>query len=269
MRLNRACELEDFRDPEVIAVLRVLEPDIAGGAPDYPAGREHRKTWEQQHTIRGARHLGALNDAASVLVVNAGTERVVYALTNMVASVFAVDNYCADASKGQVHSMLLDPRKHSTMPFNPRRLKVQHMNAPVLVFEDETFDLVLAPRFSGCPVEGGSAALLLLEIERVLRPGGLVVLAFEMAIDGGPARSLTGFELHTPSSINDLVKVCPDLILADEICDKVSSATLAHPISLEQAVRDSVLGRVEYPHIVLQSEDRLFTSGVVFLRKAA
>lgn len=261
MQFNKACELEDFRDPEAIKIIRTLEPEAAETFAAYPKGREHRRSWEWQHVLRGCGHRGHLQDSTTVLVVNAGTDRLSYALTQYAGAVFAVDEY------GSAHTMLTEPWRHALLPFNPRRLRVQHMSATNLLYEADAFDAVICQRFSSYAVADRSAAMVLMEVERVLKPVGTLVLIFELLVDGGPEISYPGLQLHTPDSLLRLLSLCPQLRLLHSLSTQVSAATIAKPISLRKALFDADVGRTEYPHLVLSVDGRLFTSAVVFLRK--
>ena len=59
VRFNKACELEDFADPEIIDFVRQCPwLPLARRLPDYPKGWEHAKDWEVAMTLRTFRHFG-------------------------------------------------------------------------------------------------------------------------------------------------------------------------------------------------------------------
>src|SRR5204862_4394011 len=84
-------------------------------------------------------------------------------------------------------SMLIDPGRHAVIPWNPRRLVVQHMDARELRYEDESFDGI----FSSSSIEhfGDHADVerAVSEMFRVLKPGGVLSLSTEFRLAGdGP-----------------------------------------------------------------------------------
>jgi hypothetical protein len=263
---GKLCEWEDFQDPAAVELIRFLEPDLTAKFPNHPAGREHRKSWEHQYAIRGAQSLGALRPDSTALIVNAGSERVIFGLTHFAAGVFAVDDYCLNAATGQVHGMLFEARKYSPMKYRPKRLRVQHMPPVVLQFEHNTFDAVFLLRFSKY-LNVSDAGLVLLEAVRVLRRGGVLVVVTEMAADGGPAVVLEeSIHVHSPESAAAFLACCPHLQLL-KAHYTVSEQTLARAMSYTRAVQDSALGITTYPHILLELQNRLFTSAVIFGEK--
>lgn len=258
MRWSKVCELEDFRQAEVAAMIRWLEPELAATCPAHPCGREHRKSWEQQQMLRGSAEFGALHAGATVLVIHAGVERLIYALTHFADEVFAVDDYSSAPGP------LLHPRSFAPFDYHSRRLRMEHASAGILEFEDGTFDAVYFLRFSSCPtVESGAAFLL--EAARVVKRGGVMVLVADMVIDGGPPVGLPGSLLHSPASIERLVELTPALRLAEPVCAEAGAETLAQCRDWNTVVQESLRGQIDYPHIAFEHNGRRFTSATVFL----
>ena len=263
---GKLCEWEDFQDPAAVELIRFLEPDLTADFPNHPLGREHRKSWEHQYAIRGAQSLGALRPDSAALVVNAGSERILFGLTNLAAGVFAVDDYCLNPATGQAHGMLFDSRRYAPMKYRPQRLRVQHMTPLVLQFEDNTFDAVFLLRFSKY-LNTADAGLILLEAVRVLRRGGALVLVMEMAADGGPAVVLEeAIHVHSPESVASFLACCPHLQPL-KAHYTVSEQTVARATPYARTVQDSTLGITTYPHILFELQNRLFTSAVIFGEK--
>jgi SAM-dependent methyltransferase len=260
---GKLCEWEDFQDPAAVELIRFIEPDLTAEFPNHPAGREHRKSWEHQYAIRGAQSLGALRADSTVLIANAGSERIIFGLTSFASAVFAVDDYCLNPATGQAHGMLFDPRKYAPLKYKPHRLRVQHMNPVVLQFEDSSFDAVFLLQFSKY-LNTSDAGLVLLEAVRVLRRGGVLVLVMEMAADGGPAVVLKqSIHVHSPESVATFLACCPHLQLL-KARYTVSEQTLARTMSYKRAVQDNALRITTYPHILFELHNRLFTSAVIF-----
>lgn len=265
---GKLCEWEDFQDPAAVELIRFLEPDMTACSPKHPSGREHRKSWEHQYAIRGAESFGALHANSTALVVNAGAERILFGLTSFARSVFAVDDYRLGPASDHVHGMLTEPQKYAPLKYRPQRLRVQQMLPVALQYEDDTFDTVFILRFSSY-LNTTDAGLVLLEAARVLRAGGLLVLVMEMAADGGPAVVLeSSIHVHSPASVSTYLACCPQLRVS-EARYTASEETLARAASYTRAVQETSLGVTPYPHILLELQERLFTSAVVFATKCS
>src|ERR1044072_2794087 len=147
---SKICEIEDFRDPDLVATIREIGGAELAVQPDFPSGREHRKTWEIAMTARAFRDHGVLGETSEILGVGAGHERTLYWLTNHARRVFATDLYLSEDSWSDVdssHRMLSEPELFAPPPppgWNPRRLVAQHMDALDLRYEDESFDAVFS-----------------------------------------------------------------------------------------------------------------------------
>src|SRR5262245_2497631 len=93
----KLCELEDFRDRDLVSVMRDAHRDhIRKYGSDFPQGHEARKPWEVAMTLRAFRDFGVLREDAEVLGVGAGKEATLYWLTNHVRRVFATDLYLTE-----------------------------------------------------------------------------------------------------------------------------------------------------------------------------
>ncbi|HEX8203015.1 MAG TPA: hypothetical protein VF590_21240, partial [Isosphaeraceae bacterium] len=91
---NKACNLEDFDDPDLRAILRDgFAHEVRRFGPDFPAGCEYRKHWEIAMAVRALRDLGALHRGAQVQGIAAGNEPTIFWLTAWVGRVFATDLY--------------------------------------------------------------------------------------------------------------------------------------------------------------------------------
>lgn len=278
---SKACELEDFTDADLAALIRdIFAHDVRRFGPDFPTGREYRKYWEVAMAARSLRDLGALRPGAYVLGVGAGTENTIFWLTRYVQQVHATDLYLADgASKDSAGArMLTHPQDLFPEPWNPRRLVVQHMDARDLRYEDNTFDGV----FSSGSIEHfgdvGDVGRALLEICRVLRPGGIAAISTELRLEGAPP-GLPGVLMFDSEQLKELF-AGPGWELVGPLSVAVSEATRATALLFSDAHAD-VLAHVErygrlrfdtlewsrYPHLVLRHDGLLFTSVHITLRK--
>jgi SAM-dependent methyltransferase len=287
----KLCEIADFRDPD----LRELMRDMAGVGPerpDYPDGEEHRKPWEVAMSVRALRDFGALREDAEILGVGAGTETTIFWLTRHVNRVFATDLYLTEDSWSAMDSgagMLHSPEDETTLDWNPRRLVVQHMNALELRYEDDSFDGI----FSSGSIEHfgdlDSIHQSVVEMYRVVRPGGVVALATEFRL-AGPPPGLPGTVLFDEPELRQVLLEGLNWELASPLDFSISDETMEGPIDFDSLFEvldggPSIAARIKgrlgrelpppairhlptpYPHIVLRKDGHLWTSVHVTLIK--
>ena len=176
----KLCDLPDFDDPRLRAMLR----DIAPGHDEH--AELHRKFWEYAMLGMYLEDVGALRDDARVLAVAAGHEEPLFWLANRVARVVATDIYgdggFAVPGREADASMLTDPASFAPYPYREDHLEVQHMNALDLQFDDDTFDVTFSLssiEHFGSPANFRQAAA---EMARVTRPGGHVIIVTEVLL---------------------------------------------------------------------------------------
>ena len=185
---NKPCELEDFADPTLAAILRDLYPQEAQRrGPGFPRGFEHRRMWEAAMSVRALQDFGALRPDAEILGAGAGMGATPFYLTGHVRRVVATDLYLAPRGRDDMSPrMLTAPESFCPFPFERDRLIVQHMDGRLLRFPDASFDAV----FSANAVEHlgdlKAVAQAAFEMGRVLKPGGVLALAAEYRISGPP-----------------------------------------------------------------------------------
>jgi len=182
---NKLCDLPDFDDPALRAMLR----DIV--APGYAPEEElRRKFWEYAMLGLYLEEVGALREDAEVLSIAAGHEEPLYWLANRVGRVvatdiygegaFAVDDREADAS------MLTDPGHWAPYDYRADRLEVRSMDALHVDYPDASFDVVFSLssiEHFGQPEDIRQAAA---EMGRVVKPGGHLVIVTEMLVKAHP-----------------------------------------------------------------------------------
>ena len=273
LRHNKVCEIEDFRDPELAALIRDVFPHVAAlGGPSFPAGAEDRKHWEIAMSVRALRRHGALRPDATVLGVGAGTELTSFYLTRDVARVVAIDRYLdpgiwsAEAST----LMLTRPQAVCPYPFEAAKLTVQHMDGRVLDYPDGSF----AGVFSSGSIEHfgelPDVAAAAFEIGRVLEPGGVATLSTEFLISGPPgAWGWPGVLLFNPERLRRYIVEASGLEPVDELDAAVSTATVRTQRQLATAIREIDEGERKLPHLVLDGDGQLFGSVHLALRKTA
>jgi SAM-dependent methyltransferase len=274
----KVVELEDFRDPEVAAMIGEI-------APGESAERPHRKPWEFAMGALFLRDVGRLNGDAEILDVAAGSEPILYWLANRARRVVATDIYGRGefGQREAVASMLADPKAHAPYTYPEDRLEVRDMDARQLDLPDESFDVVVS--FSsiehfGTPADIARAAR---EIGRVLRPGGHAFLVTEVFVEHHPldrapvlaaVRALTlgrrcaGATLHqrpiaecfTPRELHKRVIEPSGLELMQPLVVTQSSASRqnVHSVNADGSVTSST-GQ-PYPHLAIKTHLSMFSS---------
>ena len=249
------CELANpakWDNPEWMAVLRELK------LPAEHRLAMHRKAYEFTQTVWGLRRLGALDDATRILSVGAGHEALLYWLANQAGWVLATDLYQgAWQSQGSLEGdirVLAHPEEFAPFPYRQERLRFLQMNGTSLGLRSEVFDVAYSlssiEHFGGL----GGARAAVQEMARVVRPGGLVVVATEWLVRG-PVRD----EGFTPDDVAYLFDV-PSLRLVEPIDDRVWRRYDAVPVDL-------VANPFETPHMLVRIEETVFTSVLAFLRR--
>lgn len=234
--------------------------------PTFPSGRETNKGWEIASCIRALRELDVLRPDAEVLGVAAGCEHTGYWLTNHVRRVYMTDLYGNGTWRESPANMLTDPAAFAEpgKAWNPRRLVVQHMNALDLLYEDESFDGVFS---CGSIEHFGSlldVARAAREIGRVLKPGGVAVIATELRIDGPADRvGFPGVIVFTPEMLLNYVVEPSGLQLVDEPDWATDAETASGAYPLVEAVEQGLRTR----SVALTHHGFTWTSGLVVLRK--
>lgn len=287
VNLNKVCEIEDFADPELVAVMTdVFSYKLPHMPPGYPRGSEYRKDWEIAMAVRALREGGALRPDAQILGVGAGTEDTSFYLTRHAGRVVATDRYLAPGDWDDVapSAMLVDPASVAPYEFDQSRLIVQHMDGRRLRFEDDTFDGV----FSSGSIEHfgdlDDIAAAAYEMGRVLKPGGVLTLSTELLLSGPPGgRGIPGTLLFSPEDLRRYVIEASGLEPVDELRLEVSQPTLTTQRDLTRAVRERVarIGGdhgsgswpgdpgLDLPHLVIVSDGYVFASVHLALRKPA
>jgi SAM-dependent methyltransferase len=248
------CELANpakWDNAEWMSVLRELK------LAEHKLGM-HRKAYEFTQTVWGLRRLGALDDETRILSVGAGHEALLYWLANHAGRVLATDLYQgAWQSKGSLEGdirVLAHPEEFAPFPYRRERLRFLPMNGTALGLRPAMFDVAYSlssiEHFGG--MAGARAAIT--EMARVVRPGGLVVVATEWLVRG-PVRD----EVFSPDDVADLFDV-PSLELVEPIDDLVWRR-------YEATAVDLVANPFETPHMLVRIDDTVFTSVLAFLRR--
>jgi SAM-dependent methyltransferase len=267
---NTMLRLEHFSDPSFKRLVREVFPHFAQGDADYPSMREGAKVWEVASCVRALREFGAVRSDAEILGVAAGYEHTVFWLTNQVKRVFCTDLYETNAQwKEAAGGMLFEPEMYAYEGYgwNPRRLVVQYMDAMKLRYEDNSFDGV----FSCGSIEHfgtlENVAIAMREMGRVLKPGGVAVVATEFRIDGPNTADIgvPGAILFTEQMVRQFVVEESGLKLVDTPDWSTSAATIDCVYPLAEAIKDGIRPR----SIAVSHDGFRWTSGLICLRKSS
>lgn len=283
----KLCDLADFRNPELLRVLREILPERD------PARHVERKVWEFAQLALFMEELGLLHDGVEALAIGAGDERMVFWLANRIGRVVATDIYGEGdfAAREALATMLTDPASHSPFPYREERLEVCWMDARALDFPDASFDLVFSLssiEHFGKPADIARSAA---EMGRVLKPGGhafVVTECFvrlhplETAIADATVRVLTlgrrrrgatprrrlreGF---TPRELRTRIVAPSGLELMQPLDLSLSPESWDNLTLCEGDGRLEPASGEYYPHILLKAGRTVFTSVALPLRKPA
>jgi SAM-dependent methyltransferase len=249
------CELANpakWDNPEWTALLASLK------AMPVDKMSMHRKGYEFAQLLFGLTRLGRVMPAARVLSVGAGHEAPLYWLANRVGLVVATDMYDTswrDAWAGEGDERVLArPSDYAPFPYREDALVFLKMDGRRLAFPAATFDIVYSlssiEHFGG--LEGAIEAMD--DMTRVLKPGGLLVLATEYCLSGPPHH-----EAFQPGEVAQLFGR-PGLRLMEPLDERVHAR-------YEMAAVDIRRNPYQTPHMAVRDGDTVFTSVIGFLER--
>jgi SAM-dependent methyltransferase len=218
----------------------------------------HRKGYEFAQLLFGLTRLGRLAPDTRVLSVGAGHEAPLYWLANRVGLVVATDMYDTswrDAWAGEGDERVLArPADYAPFPYREEALVFLKMDGRRLAFRPGTFDIVYSlssiEHFGG--LEGAIEAMD--DMARVLKPGGMLVLATEYCLSGPPHH-----EAFQPDEVQQLLSR-PGLRLIEPLDERVHAR-------YEMAAVDIQKNPYQTPHMAVRDGDTVFTSVIAFLER--
>jgi SAM-dependent methyltransferase len=249
------CELANpakWDNPEWIALLASL-----GTMPTDKLSM-HRKGYEFAQLLFALTRLGALAPDARVLSVGAGHEPPLYWLANRVGLVVATDMYdtgwkAAWGAEGD-DRVLKRPEDYAPFGYRRDRLVFLKMDGRCLAFPAASFDVVYSlssiEHFGG--LQGAIDAMD--EMARVLKPGGILVLATEYCLSGPPHH-----EAFQPAEVRQLL-TRPGLELVEPVDEGVHRRYAMASVDLQK-------NPFQTPHMAVRDGDTHFTSVVACLRR--
>ncbi|HEX2406098.1 MAG TPA: class I SAM-dependent methyltransferase [Nitrososphaeraceae archaeon] len=282
-KLNRLCYIEDWKINEIKNIISELQK---ASLSDYihrkdwemntgivnirKPGFIHRKDWEWALGIVAMRRFDKLTKKSTAIGVGAGREEILFYLANNINHVYATDLYDAKDWKNFAPSDFPEnPKKYAPFPYNEDALTVLRMNGTKLEFPSENFDIAFS--FSSIEHFGGknhSGALRCLrEIERVLKRGGIAVIATEYIINNKEHHEF--FNRRTIYS--DLINKLEKLQLVEPLDLRLTTNTLDTVIELfsVDANWDNIDEEYKktHPLILIRARNILFTSVMLVFQK--
>ena len=263
-KLNRLCYVEDWKNGEVRDTLSQLQKLNLQGFI-------HRKDWEWALGIIAMRRFDKLTKKSTAIGIGCGTEPIPFYLANYINHVYGTDLY--EQTEGWKKAAPTDfpenPKKYAPFPYNEDALTVLRMDGTKLDFPSENFDIAFS--FSSIEHFGGknhSGALKCLrEMERVLKTGGIAVIATEYIINDKEHPEF--FNRRTIYS--DLINKLERLRLVEPLDLRTTTKTLDKIMDYHSAVRwdtstDYQFKR-KHPLILLRVKDILLTSVMLVFQK--
>lgn len=225
----------------------------------------HRKGWEWTQTIWGLDRLGMLRPEHRAIGVGAGRECVIFWLGDRLAQVVATDLYgnpvwTAEGGREADATVLEDPQAFCPRPVRTDVIEFRTMDGTDLgAYGDGSFDFawsLSSIEHFGSHERSGDAVR---EMARVVRPGGVVVVATEYLLLADQSHdeyfSHEDFDRHVLNATPDLELVEPvdwSLPPAEYLIDSVVLPTAADRLRR---------------HVVLNDGHVQWTSVLVFFRK--
>ena len=162
-----------------------------------------------------------------------------------------------------------NPKKYAPFPYKADALTALRMDGTKLEFPSETFDIAFF--FSSIEHFGGEnhtgALKGLREIERVLKPGGIAVIATEYILNNKDHPEF--FNKRTIYS--DLIDKIERLKLVEPLDLKITSKTLDTVINYDESnywnTTNDYEFRKTHPQIVIRIKDILLTSVMLVFQK--
>lgn len=280
IKLNKLCCIEDWDNNEVKQIIPKFQ-DIAyynkcQGVLARKPGQIHRKDWEWALGMIAMKRFGKLNENNKAIGVGAGKELILYYLANHIGHVYATDLYSTkDWENFAPSDFPENPGKYSPFSYNQSVLTVLRMNATQLEFPSNSSDIVFS--FSSIEHFGGdnySGALKSLkEMERVLKPGGIAVVATEYIINNKNPPDLSNQFYNEHTIYSHLIDNLDLMKLVEPLDLTISQKTLEKGIiDAADAVKWDT-SRVDdnfkqtHPYIVIKLGNILVTSIMLVFQK--
>jgi SAM-dependent methyltransferase len=229
------------------------------------SGAVHRKAWEWTHCLYGLRQLGMLKSEHRAIGVGVGRECVIFYLADHISHVIATDSYgegpWSNEGGGEADLTLVEEAKGycpETVDFS--KISFVHQDGTDLSYASNTFDFSWS--LSSIEHFGGhnAAQRALLEMARVVRPGGIVAVATEMLM----LEEHSHPEYFTRGQImTELVEPCASQL---QLVSEINFNTLPFEYLIDSMCFPHETGRIRR-HVVINDGNVQWTSILLFFRK--
>ena len=280
MRLNKLCCLEDWENYEVKEIIPKVQ-DITyynkcRGILARKPGQIHRKDWEWTLGIIAMKRFGKLNKNSTAIGIGAGKELILFYLANHLGHLYATDLYSTKEWENFAPADFPEnPSKYSPFLYNQSALTALRMDGTRLEFPSDSFDIVFS--FSSIEHFGGenySGALKSLkEMERVLKPGGIAIVATEYIINNKKPPDVTNQFYNEYTIYSHLINKLEVMKLVEPLDLTISQKTLDKGIIDAGKAVDWDTSRVNdgfkqaNPYIVIKLGKILVTSIMLIFQK--
>src|SRR5215207_1989457 len=229
----------------------------------------HRKDWEWTLGIIAMKRFNKLNDKCTAIGIGSGREEVLFYLANHLKHVYATDIYDRKKWDDVAPSDFPEnPKKYAPFPCKEDALTVLRMDGTQLEFPSETFDIAFSfSSIAHCGGKDHSGTLRSMkEIEPVLNPGGIAVIATEYIINDKDHS-----EFYNKKTIySDLIDKLDSLKLVEPLDLRITTKTLDTVMDGETASKWDILDnsfKKSHPHILLRNKNILVTSVMLIFQK--
>jgi SAM-dependent methyltransferase len=280
MRLNKLCCIEDWENYEVKEIISKLQ-DITyynkcRGILARKPGQIHRKDWEWTLGIIALKRFGKLNKNSIALGIGAGKELILFHLANHIGHLYATDLYSTKEWENFAPADFPEnPSKYSPFPYNQNALTALRMDGTRLEFPSDRFDTVFS--FSSIEHFGGEnhtgALKSLKEMERVLKPGGIAIVATEYIINNKNPPDVTNQFYNEHTIYSHLIDKLDVMKLVEPLDLTISQKTLDKGIIDASTAVDWDTSKVNddfkqaNPYIVIKLGNILVTSIMLIFQK--
>jgi len=219
----------------------------------------HRKGFEWTQTLYGLHALGKMESTMGVLGVGTGHEPIVYWMARHYKNVCATDLFEGEWAKEGAQEgdpdVINQPEKYRPFDYPRERLTFLHMDGRELQFADNSFDVVYS--LSSIEHFGGKneAARAAREMGRVLKPGGIAVIATEYILQGEWHP-----EFFTERDLLEYIVKPSGLYLVQDISFDVPRIFIERPLKFPSEIYRS-------PHLSLTDGNIIWTSIILFFEK--
>lgn len=232
--LSKVIDIDDFSSSELVAYLSEIN---AHHAPRFGSAADEivpdAKQWTSAMLLRALDRAGAASAGRMVAGVGAGTDPIIFALARRGVVVFPAERYLMRTrwSDEAPSGMMIDPAPYCHLDFPAGNVVAVYSNALKLNLPSDTFDAVFSIASFERLRSLDRVAVAAREIARILKPGGVAVIAAEFRVDGASDRD----------GLDDSMILFTQATLATYVV-QASGLVLRNPITTCQSDRTFVAG---------------------------